>query len=137
MVGLRSEVLMDEFHRRIQSLPPEALAAVLPPYLRERPTDPVALAHYLLWAEAGDHPDSHLPCRPGQPRGCDACWEKSEAFREEAARLPYEQMVHPNEEREARNLISYWYALGALTGVPVIVHGLPMFDSTRVPRPHR
>jgi hypothetical protein len=119
---------MDDLTRLIESLPPEALAALLPPHLRgERPTQPEALAYHLLAAETGDHPDAHLPCRAGGP-GCERCWDKGEELRASWAGLDYSQMTHPHAEREARSLILYWYSVASLTGTPIVVHGIPGFS---------
>jgi hypothetical protein len=108
----------------------EDAMAIVPPYLLERPSEPVLLAHWLLAAETGTHPDAHLPCRPVS--GCERCIEKGDEFVERWRESAVEHQAHPDATQEARDLIDLWYLLGSSridVGFP-----LPMFDPAVVPR---
>lgn len=103
--------------------------AVVPPYLWERPNGPVALAHWLLAAETGSHPDAHLPCRPIS--GCARCIEKGEEYIERWRESPAERQAHSEATQEARDLIDFWYLLGSSR--VDLRFPLPMFDPAAVP----
>lgn len=92
------------------------------------PADAYRLAHLLLSVER--HSGGHLPCPP-EPHawGCEVCWDRAEVWRS----LPVTRLPDPFTAKAARDLITYWYGLGALTGAPLVFHGMPHFDERLVP----
>lgn len=115
--------------------PDQNLDRLIPSYLRNRPTEVVPLAYYLLSAETGDHPDAHLPDPSGS--NCTRCYEKAEDLREMWAGLDYSQMANPTAESEARQLILFWFQSAAMRGSAIVFHSprIPDFDPNLVPRP--
>ncbi|TFV44855.1 hypothetical protein [Blastococcus sp. TF02A-35] len=93
----------------VMGLPPEVLALLLPPHLRERPTTGRGLAYWYLAAEK---PDGHLPCPAGS--GCTTCTDTYEAMLSRRE-VPLRMYRHPEAEVDAAVLLGAWYRAGAAT----------------------
>jgi hypothetical protein len=106
------------------------LTPLLPAYLQERPSEPVALAHWLLASQTGPHPDAHLPCP--EISGCQRYAEVGAWFAERWQAEPVTDQEHPEVTREARALVDLFYLMGS-SRIDVRFLGMPMFDARLLP----